>query len=316
MRFIARLAAVFGLAATLIAVPAVEAQATTAPDCKSVSADLVRPDSGTAGDWATDTFHRTVKICHAEVVAKSAVEVQSWTYAAVGEDSGSFSTKGVKSFKGAPMKPDVTGKMSGHFTLSFDAPKDWGLYTGAPAEGSKYSTSEWLSHLWSDGFKPGKFVWGWKYEVCNEALTNASTGNHGDITGLSKLPCYQVSFVDTCDKVQVTLGNQAPDSGSLAVYTIGEEKTEVNGHGTPTVVVVKPGYVVVTARGHAPWKHKWTPVCVSQTPAPSGPVTPASPSLPVTGPAIPGLLIGAFSLIGLGAAGVIVARRRRHRFTA
>lgn len=327
MRFIARMAAVFGLAATLIAVPAVEASA-TAPDCKTVQADLVRPDSGTAGDWATDTFHRTVKVCHQpEVAAKTAVEVQSWTYTAVGDDSGTFSTKGTKSFKGAPMKPDVTGKMAGHFELTFDAPKDWGLYTGAPAGGSKYSTSEWLAHLWSDGFKAGKFVWGWKYETCNEKLANTASGNPGDITGLSKLPCYQVSFVDKCDgAVQISLGNQAPDASSVAYYVIGkDEKAAVTGASGPVLVVVKPvnGYVVVTARGHAPWKHKYVrPTCTTPSPSPSGSGAPAVPvdngstSLPVTGPAIPGLLIGAISLLALGGVGIYLARRRRIRFDA
>jgi hypothetical protein len=290
-------------------------------DCKTVTADLVRPDSGLAGDWAVDTFHRTVKVCHQEVLTeKSAVEVQSWTYTAVGDDEGTFTTKGMKSFKGAPMKPDVTGKMGGHFELTFEAPKDWGLWTGAPANGSKYSTSEWLAHLFSDGFKPGHFTWGWNYSLCNESLVNASTGNHGDITGLSKLPCYQVSFVDKCDGTTVvTLGNQAPASGSIAYYVIEKKIYPVAGGSSPTLVTVTPidGYVVVTARGHLPWRHKYVkPTCATPTPSQSVPVDNGQPSLPVTGPAVPGAIIGGLALIGLGAAVLIALRKRRTRFTA
>jgi hypothetical protein len=312
------LAAAIGLAATLIAVPVTAHAAAT--DCKTVSADLVRPDSGTAGDWATDTFHRTVKICHTASTAK-AVEVQSWTYTAVGDDSGTFTTKGTKSFKGATMKPDVTGKMAGHFELTFDAPKDWGLYVGAPKDGSKYSTGDWLGHLFSDGMKAGKFVWGWNYETCNEKLTNASTGNPGDITGLSKTPCYQVAFLDKCDgTVQVSLGNQAPSSLSIAYYVIDKKTYAVAGSSAPDLVVVHPvnGYVIVTARGHLPWKHKWTPVCVSQSPTPTGGATnpTAPPSLPVTGPSMP-ILVGAGVLfLGAGVGLVLALRRRRIRFTA
>lgn len=176
----------------LVAAPAVAEPVT---DCKTVTANLVRPDSGTVGNWATDTFHRVVKVCHAVETAK-AVEVQSWTYTAVGTDDGTFKTTGTTSFTGAAMKDGVTGKFSGHFSMTFEAPKDWGLYAGTPADGSKYSTSDWLAHMWTDGFKPGKFVWGWLYATCGgrkpgETLINASTGNKGNITG--KHPCASPS---------------------------------------------------------------------------------------------------------------------------
>jgi len=133
-----------------------------------------------------------------------------------------------------------------------------------------------------------------------------------------RLPCFVVTFKDRCDKtVIVTLGNTAP--GSVAEYVIDKKAYEVKG-GSTTPVTVTPvkGYVVVTAYGHAPWKHKWAPVCVSQTPAPTGgPTGPAAtPTLPVTGPPMP-LVIGAgVLLLGAGVGLVVALRRRRVRFTA
>jgi hypothetical protein len=118
----------------------------------------------------------------------------------------------------------------------------------------------------------------------------------------------------------VSLGNQAPSSYSIAVYLIAKKPYAVKGGAQPTLVTVTPidGYVVVTARGHLPWKHKYVkPTCA--TPAGSAPPVPpvnTGPSLPVTGPAVTGVIIGGLALIGLGAAVLIALRKRRTRFTA
>jgi hypothetical protein len=152
-------------------------------------------------------------------------------------------------------------------------------------------------------------------------------GQHGcpnpcDAYSRSNLGCFKVTFADRCDGTTVvSLG-----ASHTAVYVIDKKTYEVKG-GLTTTVTVTPhkGHVLVFARGHAPWKHKYVrPTCATPTPSatpsdsgtPAVPVDNGTPSLPVTGPAVPGLIIGALALIGLGAAGIIAARRRRTRFTA
>ena len=342
MRFIARLAATLGLAATLIAVPAVEAQATTAPDCKTVSADLVRPDSGTVGDWATDTFHRTAKVCHVPDVTAKAVEVQSWTYTVEVTDAGTFTTKGVKSFAGHTMLAGVVGSFHGSlgsnvaYKGSFDAPKDWGLWLGSVTNGNTYGTSDWVKHLWSDGFKPGKAVFGWQYETCNETLVNASAGNHGDITGLAKtfgtdrrkpFACLSVSFIDKCGGVTVVvLANATPGAdATLTVSGYAKNPVLVKANSKVDVDVKPESGKTTVSIGKFPLKqHVYhQPVCTTPTPTPSGgtaggipPQDNGTPSLPVTGPSTPIFIGAGVLLLGAGAGLLVLLRRRRYRFTA
>lgn len=337
-------AAVVGLTALGALVAPGAAGATTAPDCKTVTAAMVRPDSGLSGNWATDTFDRTAKVCHVVVEANArAVEVQSWTYSVEVSDTGTFTTDGVKSFKGATMAPGVVGSFRGSLagpdgTLAykgtFDAPKDWGLWLGKVADGNKYGTSAWVEHLWSDGFKAGAAKFAWTYQVCNEKLTNASAGNTGDITGLSKRPCYgNPSVVSNCDgTLSVILTNGAPSASSKALYWVSG--VEAN-KGFIAVAGGKPGTVTVKAKpdthGTVTVKYdrqvkRFTykkPVCTS--PSPSTSASPASPgvppvdtssgSLPVTGFKVAGAALIGTGLVLAGVA-LVVGRKRRTVFEA
>lgn len=339
-------AAVVGLATLGALAVSGTAGATTPADCKTVTASMVRPDSAGAwsGDWATDTFDRTAKVCHVAAKAASAVEVQSWTYSVTVSDSGAFTTKGTKSFANHTMKPGVTGSFHGSlgadnlaYSGTFDAPKEWGLWLGKVVDGNKYGTSEWVAHLWSDGYKAGASTWSWTYAVCNETLTNASAGNHGDITGLAKgfgtdrrkpFACLSVSYIDNCNgTTTVVLANATPGADAkLTVSGYAKDNGVVTVAANSKVNVdVKPESGKTTVHlGKFPLSshiyHK--PVCTSPS-GPGGSTSPAAPgntggtpSLPVTGPNAVIYGGGAAALLAVGTVLFVVARRRRVRFEA
>lgn len=359
MRFIARSLATLGLAATLIAAPAVEAQATTAPDCKTVSSTLKdHPDNGhgtggsPAGHWADVSGTRTVTVCVVdEPVLKKDLVVQAATFHATVKDVGTLVTFGGNTLSpnhGVKLLADVKGAWAGGFEATFQAPKPtapgvWPNWSPGALDGKAFTgssgpkTGEWVKSLWTGAeLKVDENGWTakyrWTYSTCNEQWIDADNNKDGqgpgagDITGLGKFAgkCFQVSFLDKCDGVQVTLGNQAPSDSTVISYFVNGVKHDVKG-GTPMLVLtVSPdshGLVIVKARGHADWTHHYVrPICASPTPTGTGtPVVPVdnggTPSLPVTGPAVTGLLIGACALIGIGAAVFIAARRRRIRFT-
>lgn len=316
------------------------ASATPAPDCKTVSAHITdRPDSGTAGDWALDTFDRKATICavdkHEGPEVAKVVAVQSWTYAIKGTDEGTFTTKGVKSFQGHTMANGVPGAFSGAWSLLFEAPANWLGFT-QPTNTNAYSTSAWIAHLWQDGFQPAekKFIWGWKYQVCNETLINAVGGNHGDITGLSRVPCYgHPSFTSKCDgSVVVLLTNAAPSSDSKAAYVVSGVEAH---HGLVLVAGGKPGQLSVTVKPDADGVvtvtyvvgrekivktyHFVKPVCTTPSTsvsAPAGVPTTTTPGLPVTGADTTAAAITGAVLVLAGVGLFVIVRRRRIRFEA
>jgi hypothetical protein len=154
---------------------------------------------------------------------------------------------------------------------------------------------------------------------------NPCTVTEKDADLVHRLPCFEVKFTDKCDGTTVvTLGNTAPYT--LAVYVVGAETYNIKG-GTSKLVTVTPhrGYVLVTAKYHEPWNHKYVkPRCpspsASPTPTKSAPaVVPAGngqPSLPVTGPVTAFIGVAGAALVAIGVAGIVVARRRKTRFTA
>jgi hypothetical protein len=160
---------------------------------------------------------------------------------------------------------------------------------------------------------------------CGPVLTDkpchnpCDTVQRGDVA--RRLPCFEVKFTDKCDGTTVvTLGNTAPYT--IAVYVVGAETYNVKG-GTSKTVTVTPnkGYVLVSAKGHEPWNHRYVKPrdCSSASPTPSVSTVPAGsgqPSLPVTGPVTAFIGVAGLALIGLGAAVLIALRKRRTRFTA
>lgn len=341
------IAAAVGLAGTFVlATPSAAVEATD--DCKTVVTNLVdRPDSGTNGNWAKDTFTRTVKICHVEVIqaeVKSLVPVASWHYTATVKDDGTFTTiGGVNLSPGANhyLLADVPGTFVGGFTATFEAPANWQFfnnkhqgktYTGAVG-GDNPSSSDWVKTLWDSGFVGNSINddWKWTYTTCNEKWVNAAAGNSGDITGKSWKACHAVSFKDNCDTVSVTLKNNAPWPWAKGLFKVGEKTYWLNGGDSKTFLISK-GVVKVYVWVDKQWQlldtHTWvapescTPppspspsISDSPTPAPSDPTAPPPPpadnSLPVTGSRV-ALVggIGAF-MVAIGFGVIFLARKRR-----
>lgn len=307
-------------------------------DCKTVISNITdRPDSAPGGyNWALDSFKRTVEVCHLPTAAVAKVEVQSWTYTVKGKDEGSFKTSGVKSFNGSPMKPSLVGTLSGAFSMTFNAPADWsGFKDTAVKDNNLYSTSEWLGKLWTiGGYEAGKdFKWSWIYKLCNETLTNASSGNSGNITGYSTKPCVTVVFKGTCTGTEVTVKNGATFDKAWAWLKISDGNAFVLGGGGTKTVTVPNSFTtvsvymyvgesnddkaIVAEKSTSKWKlldeYKWK-ACVSTSVTPSVTSSPtvATPngSLPVTGSKIWVLAGSGALLVAAGTAFLIITRKR------
>lgn len=340
------IAAVVGVLGTFVlATPAAAVEAID--DCKTVVTNLVdRPDSGTNGNWAKDTFTRTVKICHVEVQVevKSLVPVASWHYTAKVTDTGTFMTIGGPNLSpGANhyLLADVPGTFEGGFTATFEAPANWQFfnnkhqgktYTGAVG-GDNPSSSDWVKTLWDSGFVGSSLNedWKWTYTTCNEKWVNAAAGNSGDITGKSWKACHAVEFKNNCDTVTVKLKNNAPWPWAKGLFKLGDKTYWINGGDSKTIMVSK-GVVKVYVWVDKQWQlldtHTWTQPescippaspspsdSVSPSPSPSGstgaPFLPVDNSLPVTGSRV--ALIGGAGTIAVVIGGIayFLARKRR-----
>lgn len=340
-------AAAVGAFASLAFVAPADATEPTkqAEDCKTVTSNITdRPDSAPGGyNWALDSFKRTVEVCHVPAAAVAKVEVQSWQYIAKGSDVGSFKTSGIKSFNGSPMKSGVVGTFSGSFSMTFTGPAEWSGFKDTEVKDSnKYSTSEWLAKLWTiGGYEAGKdFKWGWTYKLCNEELTNASSGNTGNITGYSSKPCIVVSFKDTCTGIEVTVKNGASSDKAWAWLKFNDDKPFGLTGGT-TKTVTLPTYVevfqyvgdhnddksIALDTTKSKWKlldsHKWVKpnTCVSTSVTPSASSSPTAGtsggSLPVTGSKIWVLAGTGTLLLAAGVAVLLVLRKKEeHKFIA
>lgn len=285
-------------ALTLAATPAA---ATATADCRTVISHIAdRPDSAASGgNWAKDTFTRTLKICAeaaevpADAKAAAPVAPPLWKYTAEAVDSGTFVTDGVKSFTGATMKPGVHGTFTGGFKATLTGPASFaGLKADADTNVNTKSSSEWLPFVFP-GSKAELTTWGWTYTTCNEKLVNASAGNSGDITGLSKAlgGCLVVSFEDGCTTLKVTVKNAAPDVVTKAVFAVVGHTGPITvvGGETKTVVVEHPSKdhdVVVGVGGEKnPVRHRWTPKgCPTSGPTGTPTNGPTSPSSPTASP--------------------------------
>jgi LPXTG-motif cell wall-anchored protein len=330
-------------------------------DCKTVSGTLDgRPDNGHGhggapadGNWAKVTGKRTITVCTADVSAPAAAKVQvdDADFHATVVDEGTLVTLGgdhLSPNNGVKLVANVHGSWKGGFSATFKAPRpnakgDWPNWTPNTINGKTFKgtdgpkTGEWVSKLWTGAeLKVDEGGWtakySWTYATCNEKWVDAynnddgkNDGPHGagDITGMSKYAgeCFQVSFLDKCDGVQVTLGNQAPTDATVITYFVNGVKHDVKGGAAMTVLTTNPdshGYVVVKARGHKDWVHKYVkPVCAStSTGATPSASTPGTPSLPVTGfKTTVAVGVGVLALAA-GAVAFVVGRRRRIHFEA
>jgi hypothetical protein len=215
-------------------------------NCKTVTRDMVRPDSGVAGTWATDTFKRVVTVCVVPPAAVQAavVPVTSATFKITGKDVGTFKTQGVKSPMGATMLPAVDGNFDGVWDATYVAPylpatKEWPGFS--PGGTNADDTSTWISKLWtSDVEHKGELTkWTWTYTTCNEKWVNGSGGNSGDITGLSTKnldKCLTAKVKVLCDgKAEVTVVNKL--GATITVTVNGKEYQVAKGtHVLPLVL--------------------------------------------------------------------------------
>lgn len=197
------------------------------PNCKTVVSDMAaRPDSGAAPGvthWADDKIHRVVTVCHIEDEQPTAkfAPVKYWTYATVGDDTGTFTTVGTKSPQhGWPMKTGVKGTLTGHFSLQFTAPANWAGFSDSTVHNSSaFSTSEWLAKLWSaDGYEANEksFYWKWTYKLCEQFWVNSVNGNSGDITGYRLKHCPSPSPSVSPSAVGGTTPTTAPTTPAPA----------------------------------------------------------------------------------------------------
>ena len=217
--------ALTGLSTLILASPA-----QAAPECKVTETLLTnRPDNGLNGDWAHDTFTRTVTIC-GEAPDKGG----PWVYQAVVHDVGTFVTiagptlaPGVTG-PGLALAAGVVGTMDGGFTSTFTAPAEfdfgWEIYDGETYDGAPSasqpdtndpSTGWWIATLINSDAPVPMENWSWTYKSCNEQwINNEDTNtdeNGGNITGAVPCPTR-------------TTPAPAPGNGGLA-----ETGTDVTG---------------------------------------------------------------------------------------
>lgn len=266
-------------------------------NCKTVTQNMVRPDSAVVGghNWATDTFVRTVKVCVEPVVMpeveKALVAVTTATFKVVGEDVGTFKTIGIKSSNNNPMVPGIEGTFAGKFTATYVAPYDpanptnWPFWS--PSGTNADSTGPWVDKLWSEGHEGKLTSWAWKYVSCNQQHIQSADGNSGDITGLSLGDidkCLDVSYKVQCDgKVDVTVVNKlAP---GVKVWINGSLKTLVMGTNTFTGVTTTDGWLEVKFLDRTIKRVRCIKptVCATPTATPTPTVTPTV--VPTTPPA-------------------------------
>jgi len=181
-RLIAALGLAFSGGAVALATPA------HADECGTyVTRNVVRPDSGTHGVWATDTFNRTVRICSVATIATN-------SYRATFTDHGTFATlpnaKSPGEGDAVDLKDTIVGIFEGGATYDFVTSEPLDLHAlraYTPADSDYPSTSEWMSK-WLGSFEKGGYAeggkaWGWTYRTRCEKWVNSGTGNTGNIVG-------------------------------------------------------------------------------------------------------------------------------------
>lgn len=312
-RTLALLALVAGGAATLALSAPAQAHNTL---CRSATTHLVsRPDSGNHGDWALDSFTRSVTICEVPIVLnKSDVQpntVGKSNYHAVVSDTGTFVTNGGTSLSpnvGANLRAGVKGVMSGGFTVDFVAASHFATYSnlyGVPGHNS-YSgtapvgTSAWVGSEFSDFGNQASIGddWSWKYtaDCAGQGLKGTGLENwtdanptaggaptDGDITGAFLRHCYKPRPPKPSCSPSVSDSASASASASPS----SSASASASASGSASASASQSTSLVLTGN--------------------SG----SGGSLPVTGFPLASLVGGAVLVVGAGTTLVILARRRK-----
>jgi LPXTG-motif cell wall-anchored protein len=202
--------------------------------CKTATTTLTdRPDSGLHGDWAKDTFTRTVKLCETgpvEAAAAVAIAARS-SYTATVTDAGTFTTVAGKSpDAGVDLAAGITGYLAGGFTATFTAEAGFKHYGGV-FDGKTYSgtapstTGDWVKNLWGGGdftSVTNLVAWKWTYWTCGrdegkavEKWVNVEAGNRGDITGKA-CPSPSPSASATASASTGPTAGASPSTGGTA----------------------------------------------------------------------------------------------------
>jgi LPXTG-motif cell wall-anchored protein len=208
--------------------------AATGSVCKTATTTLTdRPDSGLHGDWAKDTFTRTVKLCETgpvEAAAAVAIAARS-SYTATVTDAGTFTTVAGKSpDAGVDLAAGITGYLAGGFTATFTAEAGFKHYGGV-FDGKTYSgtapstTGDWVKNLWGGGdftSVTNLVAWKWTYWTCGrdegkavEKWVNVEAGNRGDITGKA-CPSPSPSASATASASTGPTAGASPSTGGTA----------------------------------------------------------------------------------------------------
>lgn len=310
------------------------------PPCRTATTHLVaRPDSGNHGTWALDTITRTVRICQTSLVVQAGVQAPPVDvtaavqvpvlahYHATVQDVGSFVTvAGHSPNRGLALCTGCRGRLEGGFTADFTAQAGFALYGAVFAGGTFHgtapaATADWLVKLWggADIHVDANLVgWSWTYWTCSphkpagtaavhaaaggrlwvdaEATADGTSSAAGDITGC------------TCPEASPSPSHSVSPSPSVSASASPSASASASSSASAS-----PSQSATAGGG------------VVQPPAPGGagggPVEVVRPvgntnSLPVTGPTVGYVAGAALVLIAVGAAVLVLTRRRRDQFSA
>lgn len=213
---IRRVLFLLGLSALLLAVLPASAQAAVLvtpvdpPICKTSLAHLVnRPENGNHGQWANDTFTRTVKICETGVIKVPIVpaavllpiSVDVGVYHATLADDGTFVTvPGSSSPRQGLVVGPQNGSFSGGFTADFKAAPNFADYVDF-ANGQTFvgsagpSTPLWVRSYFTGSNFAGTSInndWSWTYKTCAEQWIDAFANQDGSLPAAGDIvgaPC-------------------------------------------------------------------------------------------------------------------------------
>lgn len=156
-----------------------------------------RADSGVHGNWATDSFTRTLSVTrHSEVETSNCGGGVNhcWFYTGTITDNGTFETAegALSPESGVAINGTVSGSFNGGSAVEFYASTRPANAAKVPATvtGNDVATSDWVTLMFADdtSFSSVSLLdWSWTYSAPStcEQWTNAYDGNSGDITGVN-----------------------------------------------------------------------------------------------------------------------------------
>lgn len=219
-----------------------------------------RPDSGSFGTWARDTFKRTVTIR----------DIGGDQFSVKLADAGTFTTiKAAPSPKaGTPMTRALTGTFTGSGTYTVDCADPCRVKTADEraflpgffddADGVQVTTANWAKQFFKGPVTDTGIVgWSWTYSTADETHTQSEqNGQSGDITGRlsSVLKAANKCRVSKTDKrnrwtVSSVQGDRARQFGYAVTYngvTSAKKYATVNPGASLVVTTPNGGTLKVT----------------------------------------------------------------------